>query len=924
SLHISPPPLRKLGDTKKRGGANCAAEGSYPTHGTPGEAQCVPDNRGCRSELSSMEVTKGEDRSAEQAASLFGAPELESQRRTTERGKKRNKYCKVITGVLLLCLLVVILAVVFSLRKGSDKNEGELWLQQTDVEIQQAHCPSGPTVQHYWGQRYPCLLLCNYSISHSSSVFPSSFSKPPLILVSLDGFRAEYLKDHSSHLRVINKLRNAGTTTPHVRPVYPTKTFPNHYSIVTGLYPESHGIVDNKMYDVTRNAFFSLKTEEKFNPKWYQGEPIWLTAMRHKLKTGTFFWPGSDVAINGTFPNFYKLFNKGIAFETRVSTLLEWLSLPQGERPDFYTLYLDEPDSSGHRYGPASSQVIQALENVDRILGLLMDGLIERNLQRCVNIIIISDHGMEEASCEKASYVSTYLDNTGDFAVIQGPAARIRPTRLPENYFSFDYEGLVKNLSCRTADQPMRPYLKENLPKRMHFANNKRIERGHLYMKSGWQAALNQKELKYCTGGFHGSDNLFTNMQAIFIGYGPGFKSNTIVAPFENIEVYNLMCDLLGIRPAPNNGTHGSLNHLLKRPPHLPVHPAQLSHDTTCEASDPAPTDDLQCTCGSQTKAEVCDNKPPHADTGITELLTWLSALSPVLLLINRISFNGQETELNRHLMPVNSSVKASLRRLHHPFGIPGVVQSDATFCVLHHTDYLNGYSKDHLMPLWVSYTVQPLTRVRPLSPEMEACVRADVRIPPAASQLCLRYRDNPNLSYGLLHPPNLSADGAEADSLIMSNMAPMFPAFKDVWTHVHNVVLPKYSQRLNGVNIMSGPIFDEDYDGNVDPLKTHPVSGNEAPIPTHFFIILTSCGNSTFGPVNCEGPLQAKSFILPHRPDHTERCATGSDLSWVEDWLHFHTARVRDIELLTGLSFYHDRLSVEETLQLKTSLRTA
>ncbi|XP_044025962.1 ectonucleotide pyrophosphatase/phosphodiesterase family member 1 isoform X2 [Siniperca chuatsi] len=800
-----------------------------------------------------MEATKGEDRSAEQAASLFGAPEVESQSRKTGRGKKRNNHCKVITGVLLLLSLIVILAVVFSLRKSSDGNAGELWLQKADEEIQQPKCPPG-------------------------------FSRPPLILVSLDGFRAEYLKDHGSHLPVINKLRNTGTTTAYMRPVYPTKTFPNHYSIVTGLYPESHGIVDNKMYDVTQNTFFNLKTDEKLNPKWYQGEPVWLTAMHQKLKTGTFFWPGSDVAINGTFPDFYKSYDKSIKFEERVSTLFEWLSLPQGARPDFYTLYLDEPDSSGHRHGPASREVILALENVDRIMGMLMDGLTQRDLLHCVNVIILSDHGMEEASCEKAAYVSNYLDITGDFAVIQGPAARIRPTRLPENYFSFDYEALVKNLSCRTADQPMRPYLKENLPKRMHFANNKRIERGQLYMREGWQAALNRQELKYCTGGFHGSDNLFTNMQAIFIGHGPGFKYKTVVPPFENIEVYNLICDLLGIRPAPNNGTHGSLNHLMKQPVHLPVHPAQLSHDTPCEASDPVSTDDLQCSCGSQTKA--------------------------------------METDMNRHLLTNDSNIKASFHRLHHPFGTPRVVQPDATFCLLHHSNYLNGYSKDRLMPLWVSYTIQPLTRVRPLSPESEACVRADVRIPRAASQLCARYRDNPALSYGLLHPPYLSAKGPETDSLITSNMAPMFPAFKDVWNYVHDVLLPKYSQQLNGVNIMSGPIFDEDYDGNVDALKA--VSGNEAPIPTHFFMILTSCGNSTFSPVNCEGPLQAKSFILPHRPDHTESCANGSDLTWVGDWLQFHVARVRDIELLTGLSFYHNRLSVEETLQLKTFLQTA
>uniref|UniRef100_A0A672HEY9 Ectonucleotide pyrophosphatase/phosphodiesterase 1 n=1 Tax=Salarias fasciatus TaxID=181472 RepID=A0A672HEY9_SALFA len=612
---------------------------------------------------------------------------------------------------------------------------------------------------------------------------PRNFSKSPLLLVSLDGFRAAYMKDHVAHIPVINKLRNTGTTAPYIRPVYPTKTFPNHYSIVTGLYPESHGIVDNKMYDVTRHAFFSLKTDEKFDPRWYQGEPVWVTASRQKLKTATFFWPGSDVAVNGTFPTLYKIYDKSIAFENRVSTVFEWLSLPEDQRsrssdslPDFYTLYLEEPDSSGHRYGPESQEVLEALKDVDRIMGLLMDGLMMRDLHHCVNIMIISDHGMEEASCEKATFVSNYVDDVSNFTVIQGPAARIRPKDLPNDYFSCEF------LILEIPDQPMRPYLKENLPKRLHFANNKRIERGHLYMKAGWQAAI--KEIKYCSGGFHGSDNVFANMQAIFIGYGPAFKVKTVVPPFENIELYNVMCDLLGIRPAPNNGSHGSLNHLLKRPAHQPVHPAQLSHDTPCEAGGPAPSDGLRCSCPSLTPDTV--------------------------LVYDRI---------------------------------PGSRQ---------------------MMKLLSSFTY----------------------------------------------------------SLISSNMAPMFPAFKDVWTYFHDVLLPKYSQELNGVNVMSGPVFDEDYDGNVDALQK--ISGNEAPIPTHFFLILTGCRNSTFSPVACEGPLQTRAFILPHRPDHSESCADGSDLLWVEDWLQLHSARVRDIELLTGLSFYHDRLSVEETLRLKTFLQTA
>uniref|UniRef100_A0A8B9LH16 Ectonucleotide pyrophosphatase/phosphodiesterase 1 n=1 Tax=Astyanax mexicanus TaxID=7994 RepID=A0A8B9LH16_ASTMX len=607
-----------------------------------------------------------------------------------------------------------------------------------------------------------------------------------------------------------------------------------------GLYPETHGIVDNKMYDVIHNASFSLKSDEKFNSFWYLGEPVWITAMKNNLKAGTFFWPGSDVDIQGQFPDFYQKYDMRIPFEKRVKAVFDWLNLPQHKRPDFYTLYMDEPDSSGHRYGPMSSQVIEALIKVDRIISLVMEGLKQRKLHNCVNLILLSDHGMEEASCKKAAYVSTYQKNIDDFIVIQGPAARIRPKQIPEDFFTFNYEGVVKNLSCRAPDQPMKPYLKEHLPKRLHFANSVRIERAHLYMKAQWQAALNMIS----------SQNL--------------------------CPLYNLICDLLGVQPAPNNGTHGSLNHLLRIPTYQPVYPAEISPASSCSAPTLSPTDQQGCVCSSITPDQV-----------------------------------------NNHTKTIYcTSADLTIKRLHLTYGIPRVIQEKADYCVLHQTSYISGYSKDILMPLWVSYSLEPL----------EECVRVDVRVPASASQSCSSYKNNPTLTYGFLHPPNLSSNGAEYDSLITSNMAPMFPIFKGIWDYFHNVLLVKYSQERNGLNVMTGPIFDKDYNGNYDIMAGKTLS-TEAPTPTHFYVILTSCKNASVALQQCDGPLDVLSLILPHRADNLETCHVSNefrnDYSWVEEWTQHHVARVRDIELLTGLSFYHDRLSVTETLQLKTFLPT-
>uniref|UniRef100_A0A670YWZ7 Ectonucleotide pyrophosphatase/phosphodiesterase 1 n=1 Tax=Pseudonaja textilis TaxID=8673 RepID=A0A670YWZ7_PSETE len=664
----------------------------------------------------------------------------------------------------------------------------------------------------------------------SENQCPEGFTKPPVLLFSLDGFRAEYLQTWGKLLPVISKLRKCGTYTRSLRPVYPSKTFPNHYSIATGLYPESHGLVDNKMYDPKRNATFTLKNAEKSNPQWYQGQPIWLTAMYQGLKSASFFWPGSDVDVNGSFPNLYKLYNRSIPFEERVITFLRWLQLPEEERPHFYTLYLEEPDSSGHRYGPISSEVILALERVDKVVGLLMDGLKQMNLHNCINIILISDHGMEEANCQKTVYLDAYLSNVKDLFVVPGPA-------------------------CLVPEQHFKAYLKQMLPKRFHYANNNRIESVHFYMDQQWQLARIQSELKYCTGGFHGSDNVFANMQALFIGFGPGFKFQTEVDPFENIEIYNLMCDLLDLTPAPNNGTHGSLNHLLKRASYIPKHPKEESSPSPCPSGFPL----IQ----------------PQVDLTTSEI--------------------------------------KKIEKYNLPFGRPHVLQKKQKFCLLHNHRYVSGFSQTIKMPLWSSYSVNKHVSI--------SCFYTDHRISLNSSQICSFYEKHPQLNYGFLFPPSNSIS-----SLISSSEYLIFSLVLSViWKYFNTVLLPSYAAARNGVNVITGPIFDYDYDGIYDTpeeIKRH--STNLAVlIPTHYFITLTSCKNASQTPLQCEGSLDVISYIIPHREENSESCTVGKPESlWVEERMRFHVARVRDVELLTGLSFYHEQKQpVTDILQLKTYL---
>ncbi|KAM4693250.1 ectonucleotide pyrophosphatase/phosphodiesterase family member 3 isoform 2-T2 [Discoglossus pictus] len=714
---------------------------------------------------------------------------------------------------------------------------------------------------------------------------PEGFDVPPVILFSLDGFRAEYLQTWGDLMPNINKLKTCGTHSKYMRAVYPTKTFPNHYTIVTGLFPESNGIIDNNMYDVNMDKNFSLSGSEKFNETWWEGQPIWLTAMYQGLKAGTFFWPGSDVAINGTYPSLYELYNNSIIYEQRITDLLRWLDLPKNQRPDFYTLYIEEPDSSGHNYGPVSGGIIKALLLADRTVGMLLDGLKQRNLHNCVNLILLADHGMEKTYCEQLEYMTDYFADINFFYLYDGPAARMRARNIPQDYFTFDSEGIVKNLTCRKPNQHFKPYMTSDLPKRFHYANHIRIDKVHFYVDRQWLVVRNNR-YTFCGGGNHGYDNEFKSMEAIFIGHGPGFKRGLEVEAFDNIEIYNLMCDLLKIQPAPNNGTHGSLNHLLAQPFHTPTLPAEKSIPSECPF---LPTgSDLDCICNS---------------------------------------FAGNKTVLDERLNlsqeNINQTEKTNL-----PYGRPRNVKDNSTFCVLHQEGYVSGYSHDILMPLWSSYNVENPGDASSLPPTLPDCLRPDVRIPEAKSQKCSVYKPELNITHSFLHPPNFNhSENEQYDSLITSNIVPMYKEFLKIWDYLHNELLLKYAKERNGLNVISGPIFDYNYDGHADALseiKQH-VQDTQIPIPTHYFVVLTSCSNSTYTPLTCSISLGALSFIIPHRPDNSESCADGKPASeWVEERLRAHAARVRDVELLTGLDFYQDKSQpVPEILQLKTFLPT-
>ncbi|XP_016316723.1 ectonucleotide pyrophosphatase/phosphodiesterase family member 2-like [Sinocyclocheilus anshuiensis] len=670
---------------------------------------------------------------------------------------------------------------------------------------------------------------------------PAGFVRPPLIILSLDGFRSSYMKKGKSVLPNLHKLRSCGTHAPHMRPMYPSKTFPNLYTLATGLYPESHGIVCNSMYDPVFKAHFRLRGREKLDHRWWGGQPIWITAEKQGVKAGTFFWPWV------------------IPLERRILTILQWLHLPDDERPYVYAVHSEQPDTYGHILGPLSNELDNTLRKIDNIIGHLMNGLKQMNLHRCVNVILVGDHGMEESHCERTEYLSSYGLDVDAITLIPGSSGRIGPKNANTSY---DPKEIVSNLTCKMPNQHFKPYLKQHLPKRLHYANN--------------------SSRSPATCGFfgdHGFDNKISSMQTIFLGFGPSFNFKTEVPVFENIELYNVMCDLLGLTPAPNNGTHGSLNSVLRSPHYTPTQPEEVTSPTPL-APPSEVTHDLGCNCDDENNIEESSQRFPSAADG----------------LLNNVT--------------------------HLPFGRPAAL-FQTSYTQLCHSDYCSGYSHIINMPLWSAFTLTAQVEVPAVS--SSECVRADPRLD--HTHTCNSYSQEPDVTHAFLYPPDFSITAeSRYEASLITNTVPMYPAFKRVWSFLQRDVLRRYSQENNGINVIMGPIFDHDHDGLRDTeekIKEHTLGS--VFIPTHFYSIISSCEKLNEMLEECDGDLRVTCFILPHRADNRESCNSWEDESrWVEDLLKLHTARVRDVELLTGLDFYRSTaLPYTRVLALKTRMRT-
>ena len=388
--------------------------------------------------------------------------------------------------------------------------------------------------------------------------------QPTVILVSLDGFRYDYLNLYRPSN--LNSLAASGVRAKWMIPSFPSKTFPNHYTIATGLYPQDHGIVENNIYDPLFKAVFTLSNRREVeNGRWWLGEPIWVTAEKHGQKAASIFYPGTEAEIAGTRPSFWKKYDKEMSNDARVDTLLSWLDLPRDQRPTFLALYFSDPDDAGHEFGPIASETRKAVLNVDKEIGRLIIGLKAREIFRQINLIIVSDHGMASVRLTNAILLDKLFDTN--------LASRIFWTREIVSIFpkAGKEEEIYQSLKRRLPPQG-RVYRKAEMPARFHYSQSPRIAPLLVLPAEGW-ILTNRKafaemqakgETKRPKGG-HGYDNQLPSMRAIFIAHGEAFKKGKVVSPFENIQVYNIMAKILGLKPAVNDGNYRAAKAVLAR-----------------------------------------------------------------------------------------------------------------------------------------------------------------------------------------------------------------------------------------------------------------------------------------------------------------------------------------------------------------------
>ncbi|VDK46829.1 unnamed protein product, partial [Anisakis simplex] len=666
-----------------------------------------------------------------------------------------------------------------------------------------------------------------------------SFKTPPLVIMSMDGFRASYLDQKLTP--TLQRLMRCGVHSKYMIPSFPSKTFPNHYAIATGLYPGWNGIVDNGFYDANhpQKNFKKSSTADG----WFLGEPIWNTVQKHGMKSAIFFWPGSEAASNGTK-----------ATVLIVVKVLEWLNKPDDQRPSLIQFYIEQPDHAGHEAGPTSELVKKGMKIADDALKYFVEKLVEEKLMGCINLIIVSDHGMQTIEPSRAVIMDKILPQPFTQALFTGALAHIT---MLNNDTTVD--KLIAAMKCKKGESYL-TYRTMLTPARYHYSGSKRIGDVVMIGRPGVLIFKDQKDAnkKAKQFGNHGFDNRLESMRAIFVAIGPSIAEAKTIPEFQNVQLYNLFAgdfvsDLLKIPPAPNNGTQGHLYSVLRNPP------SKVPEvDSTMTTSK----------CVSKLKIEMC-NKACQKDSKEQHIPCKESKQT-----IPFVVTNGQEC-----IVPLSDAVIHYNKRLH-------IAQLVETMITKEKWAKNTQFGLDALVILKVYRNRLRAMKTRPVMCRQYLCSSEEVVI--LGSMIITPYGYN-----------TLDTAFVKVTSQFV----------KGTWQYLVDKI-NGYVQKYREMMMYSGPIYDSDGDAHRDSDEMILSSK-----PTHIFVILFRCASpgEQISPKLCHN-VTFIPFVLP---------VVNEDFNCLkpDEYLYENTARILDIELLTGLKFFTDKKlwSPEEAILLRT-----
>ncbi|MDX1479852.1 MAG: alkaline phosphatase family protein, partial [Saprospiraceae bacterium] len=369
--------------------------------------------------------------------------------------------------------------------------------------------------RRYW---FLCIifLICSLTGCAKNEKSPPASGDPVVLLISIDGLRHDYLD--LTETPAFDRLIASGVRAEGLIPVFPSKTFPSHYSIATGLYPEHHGIVANRMVDTVFGETFVIGagSASAQDGKWYGGEPIWVTTELQNKTAATFFWPGSDADIMGVRPSHYRVFDNTTSYKQRVDQVLDWLTLDSEERPDFISLYFESVDGRGHSEGPASPGTLAELRDIDSHLGRLLDGIEQSGLSDLVNMIVVSDHGMAQLSRERVIFLDDYINPDTDADIVNWtPITDIVPRPGKEAAILQALQGAHPHYAV---------YPKSEIPQELHYRDHYRISPIIGIADDGWSVTSRSyydANPNAFQGGNHGYRPDHESMHGIFVAAGP-------------------------------------------------------------------------------------------------------------------------------------------------------------------------------------------------------------------------------------------------------------------------------------------------------------------------------------------------------------------------------------------------------------------